>query len=175
LILCFLLIVLLIFFYINTKNSLADAEQNLENLNHEKTQLEQEIATINTEGQNESIEEVVTFTEKHIVPTSYLIDEMMDVLPTNGYLSNFNYNYETVNIETQFEEMSDAATYIVELNKSEYVKDIVVNQMNTFEQGLSEVEEGSEDDYYHAIPRYNVSYSIDIHQTNLREASDQDE
>lgn len=170
-----LMFALLIFFYFNTKGSLEDSHQNLSKLNQEKSLLEEQLASLNTGTQGGSVEDVVTYIDQHMIPSSFLVGELLDILPDKGYLSDFNYNYQSVDIVTQFETMSDAAAYVVALNQSEYVKNIQVGQMNTMELDGQDREEENEDDIYSNLPRYNVSYSIDVDQATLREAGERNE
>lgn len=174
LIICLLLFIALIFFYFHTKTNLADAQEQLNELNDEKMILEEKLASLDSDNETQSIKDVVTYLDKHIVPTSYLIDELLDQLPNNGYLSNFNYDYQSVEVETQLETMSDVASYVNNLNQSDFITDVQVNEMGTFELE-EEGKDADMDDFYKNVPRYNINYSIDIDQESLRNESEHDE
>lgn len=170
LVIVILLFGVLLYIYFSSKSSLEDTEQNLTQLNQEKTILEERLNNANSDDDTGTLESAVEYAELHIIPTSNFIDELFEILPENGYLSNYNYGYQSVDIETQFETMSDAAAYVAELNRSESVRNIVVNEISTFElSATGETEEEiNEEELFETIPRYNVSYSIDVNQEYLK-------
>ncbi|MFD1851898.1 hypothetical protein [Oceanobacillus bengalensis] len=170
---CLSLFAVVVYFYFTTKGTLEDTETQVEQLNQEKTLLEVRLNTETTVEETATLEDAVTYAEHHIVPTSHFIDELLLLLPTNGYLSNYTFNYQSVNVETQFEQMGDAALYVAELNESEYVRDVQVNQISTFELSYGQpAEEVDIEEMYDIIPRYNVSYSIIVDQAYLIEGAE---
>ena len=176
LVISIVLFIVLIYFYFSTKNSLEDTEQQVNQLTQEKTILEERLAQATTDDGADTLENAVAYAEHHIVPTSTFIDELFTLLPENSYISNYNYNYQTVDIETQFETMHDAAAYVEQLNESNFVRNVVVNQMNTVELATEQQEEEVNDErLFETIPRYNVSYSIDVNQNYLKEEGNKDE
>ena len=174
LVICFILFGVLGYFYFTEKSSLEDMEKQLQQVNDEKMILEEKLASSNSEDETGTLENAVLYAENHLIPTSKFIDELLTLLPENGYLSNYYYNYQSVDIETQLETMSDAAAYVVALEQSDYVKDIKVNNMDIFELGNEENSvEGEE--VFDMIPRYNVSYSINVDQLYMKEEGEGDE
>lgn len=171
LIISFILFGVLGYFYFTEKNSMKETDSLLQELYDEKSQLEEQLATLTTEEETDSIVNAATFIENHLIPTSAFIDELITMLPENGYLSNYNYTYQSVDIETQFETMGEAADYVSALLASNYVKDAMINEIYTFELSSEENEAGeNEEEMFNVIPRYNVSYTIDVDQSFMREA-----
>lgn len=169
LVICLLLFAVMLFFYFDTKGDIKAANVDLQRLNEQKTLLEAKLAAHDMEDSGVMFENAVRYAEHHIIPTSYFIDELITLLPENSYLSHYNYSGQIVEIDTQFETMTAAATYVAKLNKSDYVKDVKVNQMDAFEF------EPLEDEDFNSIPRYHVRYSIDVKQSKLREGGKADE
>lgn len=171
LIISFILFGVLGYFYFTEKNSMKETDSLLQELYDEKSQLEEQLAALTTEEETDSIVNAATFIENHLIPTSDFIDELITLLPENGYLSNYNYTYQSVDIETQFETMGEAADYVSALLASNYVKDAMINEIYTFELSSEENEAGeNEEEMFNVIPRYNVSYTIDVDQSFMREA-----
>lgn len=171
LIISFILFGVLGYFYFTEKNSMKETDSLLQELYDEKSQLEEQLAALTTEEETDSIVNAATFIENHLIPTSAFIDELITMLPENGYLSNYNYTYQSVDIETQFETMGEAADYVSALLASNYVKDAMINEIYTFELSSEENEAGeNEEEMFNVIPRYNVSYTIDVDQSFMREA-----
>ena len=171
LIISFILFGVLGYFYFTEKNSMKETDSLLQELYDEKSQLEEQLAALTTEEETDSIVNAATFIENHLIPTSAFIDELITMLPENGYLSNYNYTYQSVGIETQFETMGEAADYVSALLASNYVKDAMINEIYTFELSSEENEAGeNEEEMFNVIPRYNVSYTIDVDQSFMREA-----
>ncbi|WP_026906456.1 PilN domain-containing protein [Paucisalibacillus globulus] len=159
LIICLLLFSALIYFYLNAKSDLNEVNRNISQLEQEKTILEQRINNLDTGDETDVFEKVATFVEQQIIPTSNFIDELLVLLPEHGYLSNYAYNYQSVQIETQFETMTAAADYVEDLNSSDYIKNVQVNTMNTFELGDAQ---DDNEEIYSTIPRYTVNITIEV-------------
>ena len=171
LIIIIILLGVLVYVYFTEKNSMKETDSLLQELYDEKSQLEEQLAALTTEEETDSIVNAATFIENHLIPTSAFIDELITLLPENGYLSNYNYTYQSVDIETQFETMGEAADYVSALLASNYVKDAMINEIYTFELSSEENEAGeNEEEMFNVIPRYNVSYTIDVDQSFMREA-----
>src|SRR5690606_26756156 len=131
LIISFILFGVLGYFYFTEKNSMKETDSLLQELYDEKSQLEEQLAALTTEEETDAIVNAATFVENHLIPTSDFIDELITMLPENGYLSNYNYTYQSVDIETQFETMGEAADYVSALLASNYVKDAMINEIYT--------------------------------------------
>lgn len=145
LILFALLLSLQVFFHFYTQSALKKTDVKIVELTDEKNLLVAE----KTRRDNEvlSYNKAFEFVEQRVMPTSVVMDEVVNLLPENGYLNKFDYNYQTVDIDIQFASLSEVATYLDLLQTSIFVKDIQVNQIDA-----------------DAEATYAVSYSVDIDQ-----------
>ncbi|MBS3682030.1 PilN domain-containing protein [Ornithinibacillus massiliensis] len=165
LLLFLLLLLVFIYSFFTTKHALGEVEQNLAEVNEEKTVLLERITSLKESNDKDTYGQVMAYTEHQIIPTSRFIDEIIALLPESGYLSSYTYNYQSVTIETQLETMSDVAAYFSELNASPFITDVKVNQMNTFDINSNQ----DRTDMYEVIPRYTVNYTIDVDQRYMKE------
>ncbi|RDW21568.1 PilN domain-containing protein [Oceanobacillus chungangensis] len=173
LIICLLLGGSLIYFYVTTNAELTEAEANVSQLTEEKTLLEARVNALNT-SDSSTLEGAITYAEQYVVPTSKLIEEFMVLLPENSYLSDLNYDFETVQIETQFETITDSADYVEALTNSAYMENVVINQVETFEHETGEADDEIKDQY-NIIPRYHAYYSLEVNKSELVKEEDTDE
>lgn len=166
LLLCTLLFAVLGYFYFTAKSDLNETEESVSNLTQEKNLLEANINSLNPE-QTTSFDQALTFVESYQTPTSLLVNEFIKLLPDQGYLSELTYDYDAVTVETQFETMTDASVYIRDLVDSAYLNHVEIDYMETFT--LEEETEETEqlEDMYEAIPRYLVSYSVQLNHPSL--------
>lgn len=177
-IVCLLLLVGLIILYFYTRGTLEETNNHLTEAEQEQAILEERLASLEQDDQSEAFDTAVTYIEQQIVPTSYLINELIVILPDQSYLSSYDYTKELVTIEAQFETMSDTAAYVEALNKSEVITSVQVDQIDTFELESTETEEEQEEDsteIYQTIPRYDVSYTLEVNHRYLREKGEEDE
>ena len=149
---------ILAYFYFTTKSELATVEERVESLNHDKELLEASISGMQ-QVETTNFEDIVAYVDSFSTPTSILVDELITLLPEHGYLSTFTYDFNTIQIETQFETLPDSSTYVVNLLKSRYLKDVEVNQISTFSLDR---ETGDLSADYDVIPRYHVDYYLEI-------------
>ncbi|RLL47867.1 hypothetical protein D8M04_00890 [Oceanobacillus piezotolerans] len=174
---CLLLFAVLIYFFITLKDNLAETEESISQLTEEKSLLEARMNALMTEDESGgSFESAVTYAESYIIPTSDFIHELITLLPENSYLNNYNYDYQSVTVETQFETMNDAAGYIAVLQNSNYIDDVVINDITTLDPVAEQTaEEGMGSKFFDVIPRYIVNYSIDVNQAFLTREEGTDE
>lgn len=177
LILCIILYGVLGFFYFSEKNKLNEIETELTELNEQKAILEGQLAALHTE-EEDSYFIAAAYADHLLIPTSSLIDEFMELLPMNGYLTNYRYSYQSVEIDTQFDSLFDAASYFSALKDSDFVRDVRIHYLNAFDLEEDETEgelQVNESTDYDVIPRYDVNYTIDLNQSFMKEAGDRDE
>ncbi|MEN2467097.1 PilN domain-containing protein [Ornithinibacillus sp. JPR2-1] len=165
LLLFLLLLLVFIYSFFTTKHALGEIEQNLAEVNEEKTMLLEQVTSLKESNDKDTYGQAMAYAEHQIIPTSRFIDELIALLPESGYLSSYTYNYQSVTIETQLETMSDVAAYFSELNASPFITDVKVNQMNTFD--ITSYQDRT--DMYELIPRYTVNYTIDVDQRYMKE------
>lgn len=149
---------ILAYFYFTTKSELATVEERVESLNHDKELLEASIAGMQ-QVETTNFEDIDAYVDSFATPTSILVDELLALLPEHGYLSTFTYDFNSVQIETQFETLPDSSTYVIHLLGSKYLKNVEVDQINTSSFELESMDMLAE---YDVIPRYHVDYSLEI-------------
>lgn len=158
----FLITGIFVYSYFQTNEMLSVKEQAQEELTLEKTRLENELSTLRS-GEEEELKNAISFLEYVTVPTYSLIDELLLFLPDHGYVSNYEYNYDHVVIEAQFESIREASLYTEKLvHDSPYLSDVELDVVETF------VIEGEDVSRYTTIPRYNVIYSLELDLEALR-------
>ncbi|MHA6251457.1 PilN domain-containing protein [Oceanobacillus sp. CAU 1775] len=156
-----------IYFYISITNQLNATEQRVATLESEKQILEANYNTHLADETGPSFSEAVAYIAEHRLPTSRLVDEYITLLPDHAYLSNYNFDYTTVSIQTQFETIDDTSLYVANLTESELLDKVIIEQVSTFEVGDGGMSEEEAGVLYDTIPRYDVSYSMEVNQEKL--------
>lgn len=172
-----LLLSFIIYQFINEKSQLKEVEIEKTELTAIKESLERRLLQLESSGVG-GLEEMIGHVEKHTIPTSPFIDRLMTLLPEQGNLVEYSYTEGAVEIDTQFETMSDASEYVAALNASDHIRDIKIDKVETFELGAPQETEAQEDENgetYTVIPRYHITYSIDVNRTNLMKEANEDE
>lgn len=155
----------LTYIFFHTKANISKVEEQNEQLVEQQALLEVQIANADS-NKPDSLASVVNFAEEHVVPTSMLIEEFNNLLPSNAYLTRYDYIFGTVDIESQFETKSDVSAYITSLLDSDYMNDVKVNRVETRELGAGEES---------TIQRQSVNYSLDINLAKLKEEANENE
>lgn len=161
LLLVLLLAGVLTYFFISTNNKLEQTENNITDLRQEKKLMEMKIAELETGGLP-SLEVAVEYIEAYRQPTSLLIDEFVKLLPKDGKLSTFSYNYQTVEIQTLLESIKDSSAYLSSLADSKYLEGVVIDQLTGLEY---EENEGN----LTPPEKYEVDYSMGVKHHRLVE------
>ncbi|UOE93307.1 PilN domain-containing protein [Alkalihalobacillus sp. LMS39] len=160
----FIWLIVAIVFAVNYMKSTSTLEKTIEQkevLVQNRQLLEQELLIVQAE-QTESLESIVTFAERLLVPTSLLIDQLVDDLPETGYLNQYSYSNGTTTIQTQVETMEEIAAYIVKLNQSPFLEDVRVNTVTTFDHTINQEEKPFE-----SVPRYTITYTLTVDREAL--------
>ncbi|RWR11857.1 hypothetical protein QNH23_00060 [Siminovitchia fortis] len=168
--------------YITVHNELKETNEQNKELTKQKETLQVQTAEQES-NQKEAMREAVAYAEKYVIPTSKLIDQLMTFLPTTGYMSQYNYNEGEVVIESHFETMTDASSYMAKLNASDFIKNPIVNRLETFELEAPEANADSEDEadnqaelsIFELLPRYQVTYSFEINPAQLKKETEENE
>jgi len=181
LLLALLLSGFMIYQFISVKSELNEVNLKNERLTTTKENLELQMAKKEAVS-TESMEIAVKYAETYVVPTSKLIHQLMTFLPPAGYLSKYNYREGEVAVETHFETMTEASTYVAKLDASDYVRDVKVNRVETFEleEPQASTDEATEDgptpkDLFEVLPRYQVTYSFHVDQDELLKENEENE
>lgn len=174
LIVCSLLFAVLGYFYFSTKATLTETKQNVEELAQERNLLSTEINNMGAE-QATAFDQALSFVESYHAPASVLVDEFITLLPVHGYVNEYIYDYDSVTVETHFETMNDASIYIRDLVDSAYMNNVEIEYMETFT-----IEENAEEtellrDTYDVLPRYLVTYSVQVDHQSLAGKEKNDE
>src|SRR5690625_1471160 len=159
-----ILFVTLAIFYFNYNGKLNEAEKQFNRLEQEKEILEQQLASLEA-NQEETLEGAVRFAKQFVLPASPLIDEFVMQLPQDSYLTSYDYNYGSVQIQSQHANKSDVATYVNNLVTSEFMKDVKLNEVDANELI------GANHDRY----MYKAFQSIEIDRMRLIEEVDHHE
>lgn len=162
--LLFLVAGLFVYTYFQTKETLSVKEQAEEELALEKTRLENELSRLRSSDE-EGLQQAVSFLEHVSHPTYVMIDELLYFLPDHGYMSDYEYNYDHIVVEAQFESLREASFYTEKLvHESIYLSDVEIDEVESFV--IEEVENVSP---YETIPRYNVTFTLALDVETLRE------
>jgi len=159
-------------YYFMTKNKLDAAEIEHEQLSAQAKELQVQIDEIEADG-NSSYAQAVTFAESHDLPTSKLITELDKLLPDHGYLSEYEYGSQVAKIITHFETLDTVAAYTTKLTISDYMKDVRVDKIDTFERKNEQLADNEVN--FEIIPRYEAHFTLDINKYELKEESEEDE
>ena len=163
-----LITALLIYQYVSTKSSLKQVNTQVEQLTEKKTNLEQEVAAMQSVEQ-ESLASAVEYAESVTFPTSRLIDSLINSLPEHSYFTNYDYNEGEIKIQSQFETMDVAADYVAKLVASDYINEVKVEKVEAFDI------EGSDQIRFNTLPRYDVTQLLQANIEKLKEEADSDE
>lgn len=159
---------LLIYQYVSTKSSLKQVNTQVEQLTEKKTNLEQEVAAMQS-VERASLASAVEYAESVTFPTSRLIDNLINSLPEHAYFSNYDYNEGEIKIQSQFETMDVAADYVAKLVASDFINDVKIEKVEAFDI------EGSDQISFNTVPRYDVTQLLQANIQKLKEEADSDE
>lgn len=163
-----LITALLIYQYVSTKSSLKQVNTQVEQLTEKKTNLEQEVAAMQS-VERASLASAVEYAESVTFPTSRLIDNLINSLPEHAYFSNYDYNEGEIKIQSQFETMDVAADYVAKLVASDFINDVKIEKVEAFDI------EGSDQISFNTVPRYDVTQLLQANIEKLKEEADSDE
>nr|WP_054550588.1 hypothetical protein [Lysinibacillus sphaericus] len=150
---------LFLFFTSNSELSRLTAEEQA--LTTQLDQLQQELDARQNIDQG-SLEKSVTFIQSVSYPVTPLIDETKTLLPTHSYLRSYVFGENSVNIEVDFETMTDISKYVERLLMSSYFTDAQINTVSNFEIELGEQRVLTPQQKFKEVPRYSVSITATI-------------
>lgn len=159
-------------YYFTTKSKMKTTEAKYEELTAEVDALYLQVNENKTDD-NTSIDQAVTYVENFDIPTSTFIVEINDLLPEQGYLSEYAYSNKIADVVAHFETLDSVANYTSQLITSGYLNDTKVNDIDTFV--LKEDEEDSEFVHFNIIPRYEADFTLDINKRTLKGEQQLDE
>lgn len=170
-----LLLVLIIVQYILANNDLETMNSHLNRLELEKTMLEEQVHGLRSGQDTMSLQDAVTFVEDLTVPTSLLVEELLDLLPERSFLTNYSFSTDAISITAEFESLNHVAEYIANLESSRIFRDAKVDFISAENQ--EEESETTEEEIleFSLVPRYHVDFSIQVNMGRLAERGGEDE
>lgn len=156
------------YFYFSTRGKLSDVTKEYEQLEEEAEVLRTQVAQLETDDYD--LERSITFVENHELQTSYVIEELIDLLPDDSYLIDYSYSSDETGIVTHFETLDTLSDYTSKLLNSNYFNGTKLSNINMFYLD----DEGSFDEF-ETIPRYEANYTIDINHHHVKEVEKEDE
>ncbi|MFJ7373980.1 PilN domain-containing protein [Lysinibacillus capsici] len=156
-----LIVAYLLFLFFTSKSELSRLTAEEQALTTQLDQLQQELDARRNVDQG-SLEESVTFIQSVSYPVTPLIDETKTLLPTQSYLRSYVFGENSVNIEVDFETMTDISKYVERLLMSSYFTDAQINTVSNFEIELGEQRVLTPQQKFKEVPRYSVSITATI-------------
>lgn len=156
-----LIVAYLLFLFFTSKSELSRLTAEEQALTTQLDQLQQELDARQSVDQG-SLEESVTFIQSVSYPVTPLIDETKTLLPTQSYLRSYVFGENSVNIEVDFETMTDISKYVERLLMSSYFTDAQINTVSNFEIELGEQRVLTPQQKFKEVPRYSVSITATI-------------
>lgn len=155
---------LLGFYYFTSKSQLKEEQATYTQVISDNEVLQAQIDQ-STSSDDVNLADVLSFIEGHDMRTSYLLEEVDELLPEDSYLSEYVYdNYEGA-LTVHFETLDDVAQYTKKLTESSFSTDVLVDEVGTFKP--RDNEETNEEILLHN-PRYETTFTIDIEKDTLR-------
>ncbi|WP_077706095.1 PilN domain-containing protein [Virgibacillus dokdonensis] len=154
-----------IFIYFHSTKELERLSTQYDQYNDQYEVLEKQLTS---DKQKDTTDKQATldYLQSYNVHTSTLIEELVTLLSERSYLSEYKYSLADVTIQVQFETLSEISKYVRRLNKSKYVQDAKINEIEAFsildteEQELKKVN-------YDVIPRYDVELTFQPNKERL--------
>ncbi|MBL3729441.1 hypothetical protein JIN86_07480 [Lysinibacillus sp. HST-98] len=156
-----LIVAYLLFLFFTSKSELSRLTAEEQALTTQLDQLQQELDARQNVDQG-SLEDSVTFIQSVSYPVTPLIDETKTLLPTQSYLRSYVFGENSVNIEVDFETMTDISKYVERLLMSSYFTDAQINTVSNFEIELGEQRVLTPQQKFKEVPRYSVSITATI-------------
>lgn len=160
-----------IFAHFQTKSQLKQVEEAQSTLSEKETTLQAEKTNLMQPTEN-TLEQEIERTEKHVFSTSVLINHLLASLPAHSYLSEYRYTFGTVQLKADFETMQDISTYTEDLLASPFVTNVKVQEVQAErlrddgETGRATIEDINE--YYEKTPRYEVEFSLQMNRPSIK-------
>lgn len=161
-----LLFAWLLFTYFQTKNNHEFLQSTAKNLTIEKSALETNIAN-NEKEASQSLHNMIDYAESLTVPTSHLIEHLMELLPDHSYFIHYDYQNGKLTIEVHFETLNDVSQYVQNLTSSTLFHDVKVNEVDSFT--LEEGESKKEVNHFSVIPRYAAKIELMVDRYALKQ------
>lgn len=173
LLLWLVLLIMLIVQYVIANNDLKLANSRIVSLESEQVLLEKQLDVQQLSEDAFTLREAVEYVEQLTVPTSIIIEELIEFLPDRSYLTGYSYSNGELSIQVEFESFNRIAEYIADIKTSPLFRDIQVSAI-TIEDLIESGEEEEVTDFS-IVPRYHVDFSLQINMAQLAERGKDDE
>ncbi len=178
LVICLVVLALLgylVFNYFETKSENELLESQIE-------QKKLELETLTSLGQTDSsegasrvtLEEAVEIAEYFSLPTSEVIDDILERLPHHGYLSEYNLSEGIIEIKNEFETLNFVSAYVDSLLQSDYLADVRTGKVEEFDVA-DRINEADFIKYYKIIPRYQTVTELSLNRDEVKGEDEADE
>jgi len=127
-----LVLILLGWLYFTARGDIKDLETEELTLQQQLTDVQTELTALEM-SKTGTISESLAFVERVSYPVSPLIDEINGLLPEHAYLRNYSFTESGVQINIDFESLSEISRYVERLNNSPFFEDVQLNELNGFE------------------------------------------
>lgn len=173
-----ILILILLFFgvlqflltsYEKARNEVAKLEQNLLEVEIEKTKLQQQIEE-EMKNDYDDLLETIEMLETFFVPASSILKQLVSLLPERGFFSSYQYTYGTsITFHAYFDVIDEVASYTYELNNVDFIKSVTVESIKAVEI----LENDIDFQLYGYLPRYEASFRLELDRERLFELGDE--
>lgn len=153
--------------YILLTKNIGTLEVDRTDLMRQKEELTEQLETLRA-LEDDELETSVQFIEDISYPVSPLIVELNRYLDDRAYLRNYSFREDILSFSVDFETITDVSTYVDDLLKSPYVKDVIVNGMSSFDPVALE---GNQFD---VIDRFANTFELLIDLDYLRKVGGED-
>lgn len=153
--------------YILLTKNIGTLEVDRTDLMRQKEELTEQLETLRA-LEDDDLETSVQFIEDISYPVSPLIVELNRYLDDRAYLRNYSFREDILSFLVDFETITDVSTYVDDLLKSPYVKDVIVNGMSSFDPVALE---GNQFD---VIDRFANTFELLIDLDYLRKVGGED-
>ena len=127
-----LALILLGWLYFTARGDIKDLEAEELTLQQQLTDVQTELTALEM-SKTGTISESLAFVKRVSYPVSPLIDEINGLLPEHAYLRNYSFTESGVQINIDFESLSEISRYVERLNNSPFFEDVQLNELNGFE------------------------------------------
>lgn len=166
LILCLLVVSYVLYAHFQTKGQLEQATKKETTLIEKETTLQAKKTELDKRDED-TLEEAVERTKKQVFPTSILMNHLLVLLPEEGYLREYTYNFGAVEIHAHFETMNEISTYIERLLEDAQAKEVNTFRLKDTGEVGRETREAI-DTYYEKTPRYDAVFELQMNRESIQ-------
>ncbi|MBO1005599.1 PilN domain-containing protein [Pseudogracilibacillus auburnensis] len=140
----------------NKKATLKHVTTEIETTRQLREAKEQSIDVKGSVHSIKTLQSAITWAEQNQLSAVHLISTLTQLLPQEGYINNFDYQYDFIDMTAEFPYKKQAAYYLARLNQSDWVDDAMILSITTTGEGKTTSSE--------------VKYMINLNLSVLRSA-----